>query len=87
MPYATRKVDGYQVKNTRTGKVHAKGTSKAKAEGQVRLLRGVEHGMVPRTTRQVAGLGGRGSAGAKRARGKPHKSRTASRSHKGRSKR
>lgn len=83
MPYATRKVDGYQVKNVRTGRVHAKSTSKAKAEGQVRLLRGIEHGMVPRTTSQAAGLGGKGSAGAKRA--KAHKGRTTSRSHKGRS--
>lgn len=78
MPYATRKVDGYQVKNTRTGKVHAKGTSKAKAEGQVRLLRGVEHGMVPRTTRQAAGLGAKGSRGAKRHNPSKH--------HKGRGK-
>ena len=56
MPYGVKKVDGHQVRNTETGKVHAKGTSKAKAEAQVRLLHGVKHGMKPRTTKQVAGL-------------------------------
>lgn len=48
MPYAIRKVvGGYAVVNTRTGKRHSKHTSKAKAEAQVRLLRGVEHGFKP----------------------------------------
>lgn len=70
MPYEKVKVDGYKVRNKETGRVHAKDTSKARAAAQVRLLRGVEHGMVPRsargrsnpgtsrpqTTRQAAGL-------------------------------
>lgn len=46
MPVKIRKVDGYQVKTP--GGVKAKHTTKAKAEAQARLLRGVEHGMVVR---------------------------------------
>ena len=38
-------VDGYSVKGP--GGTHAKHTTKAKAEAQIRLLHGVEHGMVP----------------------------------------
>ena len=34
----------YKVVNSSTGKVHAERTTKAKAEAQLRLLRGVEHG-------------------------------------------
>lgn len=49
MPYAILPADGaFKVVNTATGEVHAKHTSRAKAEAQVRLLRGVEHGMKPR---------------------------------------
>lgn len=52
MPYRLRKVGTrYEVVNTRTGRVHAKHTTKAKAEAQLRLLRGIEHGMVPRRRR------------------------------------
>lgn len=45
MPYEIRKnSDGsYEVLNKRTGKVHAKHTSKKKAEAQVRLLHMKEH--------------------------------------------
>jgi len=46
MPYKIRKVDGYKV--TSPHRTHAKGTSKRKAQAQVRLLRGVEHGMTVR---------------------------------------
>ena len=46
MPYKMKKVDGFQVKGP--SGFHAKGTTKAKAEAQMRLLRGIEHGMVPR---------------------------------------
>lgn len=46
MPYKMKNVDGFQVKGP--SGVHAKKTTKAKAESQMRLLRGVEHGMVPR---------------------------------------
>lgn len=49
MPYRIVKRDGaYQVVNTQTKKVHAKHTTLARAKAQVRLLRGVEHGMTPR---------------------------------------
>lgn len=52
MPYAIRKRGSrYEVVNTATGRVHAKHTSKKKAEAQVRLLRGIEHGMTPRRRR------------------------------------
>lgn len=49
MPYKIRKVDGYKVISPHGTK--AKSTSKRKAKSQVRLLRGVEHGMVPRRGR------------------------------------
>ena len=38
----------YSVINTETRKIHAKHTTKAKAQAQVRLLQGIEHGMIPR---------------------------------------
>jgi hypothetical protein len=41
MPYSLRRVDGYSVRSP--GKVHAKNTTKAKAEAQIRLLRAEEH--------------------------------------------
>ena len=52
MPYKiVSKVIGgevkYAVKNTQTGKTHGY-TTKTKAEAQMRLLYGVEHGMIPR---------------------------------------
>ncbi|MBU0959140.1 MAG: hypothetical protein KKB31_04300 [Nanoarchaeota archaeon] len=45
MPIKITKTNGYKV--THGGKVSAKHTSKAKAEAQANLLRGVEHGWVP----------------------------------------
>ena len=45
MPVKVKKVDGFQVSHG--GKVSAKGTSKAKAEVQANLLRGVAHGWKP----------------------------------------
>jgi len=49
MPYAIRKVaGGYRVVNTATGEVKAKRTTKARAERQVRLLHGIEHGTIRR---------------------------------------
>ena len=47
MPYAAIPVGKgmYRVVNTSTGKVHAEKTTKEKAEAQIRLLQGVEHGM------------------------------------------
>lgn len=41
MPLTVRKVRNrncYQVKNVKTGKIHAKCTSRLKAQGQVRIL-------------------------------------------------
>lgn len=46
MPVTISKTDGSYRVSTPSG-VHAKGTSKAKAEAQARLLRGVEHGWKP----------------------------------------
>ena len=45
MPYEKTKVDGYRV--TSPHGVKAKHTTKEKAEAQMRLLRGVEHGWHP----------------------------------------
>ena len=46
-PVKVRKKDHkYEVRTP--GGVKAKGTTKEKAEAQARLLRGVEHGMIPR---------------------------------------
>lgn len=48
MPYTmTKKKSGKYSVSGPSG-VHAKGTTKAKAEAQMRLLRGIEHGMVPK---------------------------------------
>jgi len=48
MPYGTRKVKGgVRVVNKATGRVHAKATTPAKAQAQMNLLRGVEHGWEP----------------------------------------
>jgi hypothetical protein len=38
----------YAVKNKQTGKNHG-WTTKAKAEAQMRLLQGIEHGLIPRS--------------------------------------
>jgi hypothetical protein len=46
MPAKMTKVDGYQVRTP--NRVHAKHTTKIKAEGQRRLLEGLEHGWKPR---------------------------------------
>jgi len=46
MPVKIRKKDSKFTVRT-PGGVKAKGTTKAKAERQARLLRGVEHGFVP----------------------------------------
>jgi len=45
MPVTIKKVDGHQVSTP--GGVKAKSTTKAKAERQANLLRGVEHGWKP----------------------------------------
>jgi len=45
MPVKIKEVDGFQVSHG--GKVSAKGTTKAKAEAQANLLRGVAHGWKP----------------------------------------
>lgn len=49
MPFNVIESKGcYKVVNVASGKVHAECTSKAKAEAQMKLLRGLEHGMIPR---------------------------------------
>lgn len=49
MPYKMyRKKDGkYMVENELTEKIHAKGTTKKKAMGQLHLLNAIDHGFVP----------------------------------------
>ena len=52
MPYSTREVilgrtHKTKVVNSDTGRVLAKGTTKAKADAQIRLLQGVKHGWKP----------------------------------------
>jgi len=48
MPYAIRKRDSkFAVVNTETGKVKGTHATKEKAQRQVNLLRGVEHGWKP----------------------------------------
>lgn len=51
MPYTVRDApdgEGFEVVNSDTGEVKAKHSTKADAERQVRLLEGIEHGMVPK---------------------------------------
>ncbi len=53
MPYAIRKVgDKYKVVNKQTGHVKGTHTSRAEAASQMRLLYGIEHGMVPGSKRK-----------------------------------
>ena len=53
MPYAIRKKgDDFAVVNTETGKVKGTHDTKADAQKQINLLRGVEHGMVPRSQKK-----------------------------------
>ena len=47
MPVKITRVDGNRYKVSTPSQVHAKGTTKAKAEAQANLLRGVEHGWKP----------------------------------------
>ena len=91
MPYDVQAVgDGrYKVVNTDTGNVHSKGTTRANAEAQVRLLRDAEHGTKPRTTREAAGIpksGSSSSTGRHRAKrsSKPAPKKSSGRSRKGR---
>lgn len=49
MPYAIRKIPNtnlYTVKNQNNGYIHAKGTTKKKAEAQVRLLSLIESNLI-----------------------------------------
>lgn len=50
MPYKIERNPGthtYKVINTQTNFIHAASTTKAKAEAQIRLLHGIEHGLKP----------------------------------------
>ncbi len=56
MPYIIRKVRNmpcYTVKNSQTGEVHAKCSSKVNAERQVRLLNALDHGWKPKKRRNT----------------------------------
>jgi len=48
MPYAIKPAGKglYRVVNTQTGKVHAKGTTKARAQRQLTLLNGLDEGFI-----------------------------------------
>ena len=63
MPVKVTKA-GRQFKVTHGGKTSAKGTTKAKAQAQANLLRGIEHGWVPTGNPARA-------AGAPKPKGKP----------------
>jgi len=54
MPFEIRKKGtGYVVVNTATGKEHSKkGIPKSRAEAQMRLLYGIERGMIPRGSKK-----------------------------------
>ena len=54
MPFELKKKGtGYVVKNIQTGHEHSKkGIPKKRAEAQMRLLYGIEHGMVPRKQKE-----------------------------------
>lgn len=48
MPYKLHEIGGkYEVMNIDSGRKHGK-TSKKKAEAQMRLLRAIEHGYIPK---------------------------------------
>jgi hypothetical protein len=49
MPYGAFKLNGnkYEVKNVKTGEISAKGTTKSKADSQIRLLNQIEKGFKP----------------------------------------
>jgi hypothetical protein len=56
MPYEIRKNGrAYEVVNSDTGEVHAKHTTKAKAEAQVKLLQGEDHGFNPDKVKTING--------------------------------
>lgn len=55
MPYKMKKTKGGKYSVSGPSGVHAKGTTKAKAEAQMRLLRGIEHGMKPRKKKKKRG--------------------------------
>lgn len=50
MPIKVRKVRGkecFQMKDIKSGKVHAKCTTRVKAESQAKLIRAIDHGFIP----------------------------------------
>ena len=82
MPYEKVSLGGgkFKVVNKESGNVHSKSTSSANADKQIRLLHGVEHGMVPRTTRKT--MGSRPTAGSRsRSSSSGHKSAHGKRKH------
>lgn len=67
MPYKMKKTDGYSVSGP--SGVHAKNTTKGKAQAQMNLLRGIEHGWKPTNVESPAYADGEG----KRQRDEFHK--------------
>lgn len=59
MPYHIVKVKGgYSLRNKDNGNVHSKHTSLAKAQAQMRLLEGIEHGSIKRGSKMNKHSGG-----------------------------
>ena len=75
MPYKKVSLGGgrFKVVNRETGNVHSKATTEAKADSQLRLLHGVEHGMKPRTTKSVIGKNPGASLGGKSSHKSKHR--------------
>jgi hypothetical protein len=48
MPYTMKKTKGGKYQVAGPSGIHAKGSTKANAEAQIRLLQGAEHGMIPK---------------------------------------
>lgn len=58
MPWTIRKVGGGKVSVSTPGGIKAKATTPQKAQAQVRLLRGVEHGWRPTGKKKKKRKGG-----------------------------
>jgi hypothetical protein len=51
MPFVIRKIRNknlYSVKNSKTNQIHSYATTKTKAMNQVKLLRAIDYGFIPR---------------------------------------
>ena len=66
MPYTMKKEASGKFSVSGPSGKHAKGTTKAKAEAQMRLLHGVEHGMKPRKHIKMGAEGAESKSTSKR---------------------